>query len=76
MSIDPLRYYSKLEENDITNYTLSQFNDSTYLYMDKVEIEVSCELQESFKKKVDNEVGFRGNFKFVNGRRIRLVSYR
>jgi hypothetical protein len=76
MSIDPLRYYSILDEDGISNYTLNQLNDSTYLYMDKVEIEVSYESQESFKKKVDNEVGFRGNFKFVNGRRIRLVSYR
>jgi len=76
MSIDPLRYYSKLEENDIANYTLSQFNDSTYLYMDKVEIEIPNNLQEFFRKKIDNEVGFRGNFKFVNERRIRLVSFR
>ena len=40
MSIDPLRYYHKLEEDGISNYTLSQLNDSTYLYMDKVAIEI------------------------------------
>jgi hypothetical protein len=76
MFIDPLRYYSILTENGISNYTLSQLNDSTYLYMDKVEIEIPQKLQEFFIKKIDNEVGFRGSFKFVNGRRIRLVSYR
>ena len=76
MSIDPLRYYHKLEEDGISNYTLSQLNDSTYLYMDKVEIEIPQKFLEFFSKKKDNEVGFRGNFKFVNGKRIRLVSFR
>ena len=76
MSIDPLRYYHKLEEDNIDNYTLKQLNDSTYLYMDKVEIEIPYKLQDFFNKKIDNEFDFRGDFKFVNGRRIRLVSYR
>ena len=76
MSIDPLRYYSILDEDGISNYTLNKLNDSTYLYMDKVEIEIPQKLQEFFIKKIDNEVGFRGNFKFINGKRIRLVSYR
>jgi len=76
MSIDPLRYYHKLEEDGISNYTLSQLNDSTYLYMDKVEIEIPQKHLEFFRKNIDNEVGFRGNFTFVNGRRIRLESFR
>ena len=76
MSIDPLRYYSKLEENDIDNYTLSQLNDSTYLYMDKIEIEIPKKLQEYFIKKINNEIYFRGNFQFVNAKRIRLVNFR
>ena len=76
MSIDPLRYYHKLEEEHLANYTLKQLNDSTYLYMRKVEIEVPYKLQEFFNRKIDNEVGFRGNFKFVNRKRIRLVSFR
>ena len=76
MSIDPLRYYSKLEENDIDNYTLSQLNDSTYLYMDQVEIEIPQNFLESFIKKKDNEIDFRGYFKFVNSKRVRLVSFR
>jgi hypothetical protein len=76
MFIDPLRYYHKLEEDGISNYTLSQLNDSTYLYMDNIEIEIPQKFLEYFRKKIDNEIGFRGNFKFVNGRRIRLVGVR
>ena len=37
MSIDPLKYYHKLEETGILFIPLSQLNDSTYLYMDQVE---------------------------------------
>ena len=76
MFIDPLRYYHKLEEDGISNYTLSQLNDSTYLYMDNVEIEVPQKFLESFRERIGNEIGFRGNFNFVNGKRIRLVSFR
>ena len=76
MFIDPLSYYHKLEEDGISNYTLSQLNDSTYLYMDNVQIEVPHKFLESFRKKTDNEIGFIGNFKFVNEKRVRLVSFR
>mgnify|MGYP001292192424 CR=1 FL=1 len=76
MFIDPLRYYHKLEEDGISNYTLSQLNDSTYLYMYKVEIEIPHKFLEYFRKKTNNKIGFRVNFKFVNGKRIRLVSFR
>ena len=76
MFIDPLRYYHKLEEDGISNYTLSQLNDSTYLYMDKVEIEIPHKFLEYFRKKTNNKIGFIGNFKFVNGKRVILVSFR
>ena len=75
MSVDPLKYYHKLEEDDISNYTFKKLNDSTYLYMNKVEIEIPYNLQEFFSKNIDIEVGFIGNFKFINGKRIRLVSF-
>ena len=74
MSIDPLRYYHKLEEG-VSNYTLSQLNDSTYFYMDQVEIEIPQNFQESFRKKKDNKINFRGDFKFVNSKRVRLVRF-
>ena len=32
MSIDPLKYYHKLEEKGISNNTIRQLNDRTYLY--------------------------------------------
>jgi hypothetical protein len=74
MFIDPLRYYHKLEEG-VSNYTLSQLNDSTYFYMDQVEIEIPQNFQESFRKKKDNKINFRGDFKFVNSKRVRLVRF-
>jgi len=76
MSIDPLKYYHKLEEKNISNYTLSQLNDSIYLYMDQVELEIPQNFLESFKKKKEDEINFRGDFKFVNGKRVRLVRVR
>lgn len=44
--------------------------------MENVEIEITQKLQEFFMQKIDNEVSFRGSFKFVNGKRIRLVNFR
>ena len=76
MSIDPLRYYHKLEDEGVSNSTLSQLNDSTYLYMDQVEIETPQNFLDSFIKKKENEIDFRGSFKFVNSKRVRLVSFR
>ena len=76
MSIDPLKYYHKLEEKGISNYTLSQLNDSTYLYMDQVEIEIPQNFLEFFRKKKENEINIRGDFKFINGKRVRLVRIR
>ena len=73
MYIDPLFYYHKSEENLAT---LSAINDSIYLYMEKVEIEIPSKLYEYFHKKIDNDKGFRGSFKFVNSKRIRLVNFR
>jgi hypothetical protein len=44
--------------------------------MDQVEIEIPQNFLESFKKKQDDEINFRGDFKFVNGKRVRLVRLR
>ena len=60
----------------MNNYTLSQLNDSTYIYMDQVEIEIPKNFLESFLKKIGNEINIRGEFKFINGKRVRLVSFR
>ena len=70
-----LRYYHNPEDDDLANYTLQQLNDSTHLYMEKVEIEVPDKLQGYFSRTIDNGVGFRGSFKHVHGHRIRLIRF-
>ena len=72
MSVDPLRYYEN--QADIpSNNTLKILNDSTYLYMDLVELEIPQQEQSRFKTNNDNGVPFVGDFHFVNERRIRLI---
>ena len=70
--IDPNRYYYA-EENEEMNNTLSPLNDSTYLYMDEVEIEVPLEFNALFAKLLESESGKLCRFVFVNEKRIRLV---
>ena len=74
--IDPLRYYQILQEDYVNNYTLNQLNDSTFLYLDNVEIEIPQKYLDIFKKNTDNKIGFLGNFKFINANRIRLLSFK
>jgi hypothetical protein len=83
MFVDPLRYYHKIVSGGLNtkgdeqkNYTLSQINDSVYFYMDEVEIEVPQSLQDRFRTKLNEEVGFRGVFTFINKKRIRLKSFK
>ena len=76
MFIDPLRYYKILEEDYVNNYTLNQINDSTFIYMDNVEIEIPQKYLDVFKKNTENKIGFSGNFKFIKGNRIRLLSFK
>jgi hypothetical protein len=72
MSVDPLRYYEN--QADIpSNSTLKILNDSTYLYMDLVELEIPQQEQSRFRTNNDNGVPFVGDFHFVNERRIRLI---
>ena len=44
--------------------------------MNQVEIEIPQNFLESFRKKKDNLNAFKGYFKFVNSKRVRLVSFR
>lgn len=83
MFVGPLRYYHKIvsdglntKEDEQKNYTFSQINDSLYFYMDEVEIEVPQSLQDRFRTKLNEEVGFRGVFTFINKKRIRLKSFK
>ncbi len=72
MSVDPLRYYEN-QANITSNNTLKILNDSTYLYMDLVELEIPQQEQSRFQANNDNGVSFVGDFRFVNERRIRLI---
>tara|TARA_B110000438_G_scaffold38769_1_gene38573 strand:+ start:144 stop:701 length:558 start_codon:yes stop_codon:yes gene_type:complete len=76
MYIDPLRYYSKIEDEGVSNYTLNKLNDSVYLYMDNIEIEIPEMTLEFISKKRENKSAFMGYFQFVNGNRIRLKGFR
>lgn len=72
--IDPHLYYenSRVDEEDINN-TLKLVNDSTYLYLDQVEMVIPKNLIFTFKKIVNGEFGKTGKFVFVNNSRIRLI---
>ena len=76
MYIDPLRYYYESEDEGISNSTLNKLNDSTYLYMDNVEIEIPKKALQFIRKRIDNKSAFVGYFKYVNSHRIRLTGLR
>ena len=72
--IDPSRYYYKLDSSEQSmNITLKELNDSTYLYFDKVEIEVPHHLKTQFNKIVSGERSRLGHFIYINEKRIRLL---
>jgi hypothetical protein len=73
MSVDPLRYYSLIDEPNIENYTLNIINDTVYKYMNEIEIEIPNEINQSFKKQTDNLKSVTGKFKFLSKDRIRLI---
>ena len=80
MIVDPLLYYPESQENNFNKYTLQQINDSVYIYMDEVEIEIPNYLQVLFNQKIKDNLGFRGVFNFVHyfssiqsRNRIRLI---
>ncbi len=73
MSVDPLRYYSLIDEPNIENYTLNIINDTVYKYMNEIEIEIPNEINKSFKKQTDNLKSVAGKFKFLSKDRIRLI---
>jgi hypothetical protein len=76
MYVDPLRYYTNMEEEGVANYTLNKLNDSVYLYMDNIEIEIPEVSLEFISNKIEKESAFMAYFHFVNGNRIRLKGFR
>jgi hypothetical protein len=73
LGVDPLTYYSFQEEDSLANFTLRELNDSTFLYMDLVELEIPQQEQSRFQTKKSNNLPFIGDFHFVNERTIRLI---
>jgi hypothetical protein len=72
--LDAQRYYphSGVIEQEM-NITLKPINDSTYLYFDKVEIEVPESLKIQFQPILEGTVTTSGTFIFVDDQRIRLI---
>lgn len=77
LTIDPNRYYHQdISREQEMNTTLKQINDSTYLYFDKVEIEVPKNLKQKFDLILSNNSSKLGSFIFINETRIRLVGFK
>lgn len=73
--IDPMRYNYFEKRDSAMNYTLSQINDSTYRYCEKVDLEVPAQFRPAFKKLTNSENGRNATFKFTAEGRARLVKF-
>lgn len=74
--ISPTRYYYELPpEEESSNQTLIPTSDSTYNYMDKVEIVIPTLLRDNFKQMIESKNGRLGYFEFAEGGKIRLVKF-
>ncbi len=74
--LDSDKYYYELDSSEQhMNATFKEINDSTYLYFEKVEIEVPNKLKSQFKEIVSGEKTRIGHFTYVNEKRIRLVRF-
>ncbi len=76
LTIDPNRYYYELDSSEQEmNATLKPLNDSTYLYMEKVEIEVPEALRSQFATLIQTSTAKRGTFVYIDDKRIRLIAF-
>jgi hypothetical protein len=72
--IDQSRYDHNVDSSEQSiNIILKLINDSTYLYFDKVEIEVPENLKMLFNQIVEGKTTKVGHFMFINEKRIRLL---
>lgn len=72
--LDSNRYYHKKNtEEDLDHTLLKQLNDSTYLYFDKVEIEVPEHLRAKLKLIATGKLAATGTFSYINEKRIKLI---
>jgi len=70
--LDPNKYYYDIGSNE-NNETLTQINDSTYLYFDTIEIVVPSQLKSPFDKMLSGEHSALGYFTFLDANSIRLI---
>jgi hypothetical protein len=72
--LDQSRYYHKVDSSEQSiNIILKLINDSTYIYFDKVEIEVPENLKMLFNQILEGKTSRVGHFMFINEKRIRLL---
>ncbi|WP_081979177.1 DUF4377 domain-containing protein [Lacinutrix jangbogonensis] len=71
--LDPNRYYTNLDPgNEEMNVTLKPIGNNTFLYFDKVEIEVPENLTKKFDFILKGNATM-GTFIFINDKRIKLI---
>lgn len=76
LTLDVNRYYYTLPEEEAEQaITLTAMNDSTYIYMDKVEIEVPQNLRPVVQMIAEGKFTKRARFSYVNEKRIRLIKF-
>jgi len=72
--LDANRYYYEVDSTEQEmNKTFWQINDSTFLYFDKVEIELPSFIIEEFKSIVEGKTSKVGTFIYIDDKRIRLI---
>ena len=72
--LDAHRYYQEVDLSEqALNKTFHQLNDSTFLYFDKVEVEVPSSLTEAFNSISESNSGKVGTFIYLDEKRIRLI---
>ncbi len=72
--LDQSRYFHKVDSSEQSiNIILKLINDSTYIYFDKVEIEVPENLKMLFNQILEGNTSRVGHFIFINEKRIRLM---
>jgi predicted ATPase len=70
------RYYHQVDSSEqLINNILKPINDSTYIYFEKVEIEVPDNLKTLFNQIVEGKKSRSGYFIFINKKRIRLIHF-
>ena len=72
--IDPLVYYTKLDEEGIENFSLKKINESLFFYMQEVYLEVSDNFRQKFNFLIEKEQSFIGCFNYIDQNKIRLLN--